>query len=436
MSEREHNIELDAISFNLLNKMSKLAEKQLSHLQLYDLVQEGLLPVKVFPGYLGHALYLLIQDTFEFELKVEEITDGKTKISGQFQNLINQGTIGQALQSGNLAYHSENGEVIYCLPMLSSDGVLGIILIKSTVEFGKIEYGFIRLLRVYSRLIAGYIENFRLYLYNRQNQDLLDQFVAKRTLKLIASQKELGDKLENMKANLLMSIPHEFRTPINQILGISNYLINYFTEFESEKADDISDFLNDIKFSAERLKNVFENYIYYANLTLISTNIEDLDLIKNQVCHYPDSIIYESSMFRANAYKRDNDLEINLVSKPVAMSEEHLTKITHEIADNCFKYSKEGKKVIVSSHLEKNKYVICFHDNGIGFEEEKFQKIDAYMQFDRLKNEQQGIGLGLSIVNKILDIYRGAIELESKEGEYTKLFVKIPLSLKASLDEI
>ncbi|MFN5817388.1 MAG: ATP-binding protein, partial [Pseudanabaena sp.] len=59
--------------------------------------------------------------------------------------------------------------------------------------------------------------------------------------------------------------------------------------------------------------------------------------------------------------------------------------------------------------------------------EEQINKIGAFVQFDRRHYEQQGIGLGLKIVKKIVEIYQGKFSISSVYGQGTTVNIELPL---------
>ena len=67
-------------------------------------------------------------------------------------------------------------------------------------------------------------------------------------------------------------------------------------------------------------------------------------------------------------------------------------------------------------------------DLGIGFTEEQINAVDAYTQFEREINEQQGSGLGIAIVRRIIDLHNGKFEIFSKKGEYSTILLKLPIA--------
>ena len=251
--------------------------------------------------------------------------------------------------------------------------------------------------------------------------------MASRTISLAKKQQEIGSKLESLKWNLSMSIPHEVRTPLNQIIGFSNYL-NSFVKSEYSESEDLLEIIGDIQSSAERLKRLFENYLYFANLTMIATNIDEIRKVSEKVTLSAESTIFEYAHNSADKVNRNDDVKSNLVTSPLRISEEYLIKIVEELMDNALKYSDPGAEIHISSVCDSDFYYITFKDFGRGMTEEQIKGVDAYMQFDRDQYEQQGSGLGLAIVCRIMDLHSGEIKIDSKINEYTEVTIKLAIA--------
>ena len=91
------------------------------------------------------------------------------------------------------------------------------------------------------------------------------------------------------------------------------------------------------------------------------------------------------------------------------------------------KFSEQGTEVNVSGKRNSKHYKILVTDHGRGMTDEQMASIGAYLQFERNKYEQQGMGLGLAISKKIVEIYGGEMKTESKYGEFTEVVVILPI---------
>ncbi len=412
---------------NFFEAVFDFSHNRITENKLSSLIRTGLNVLCSFPNYMGLAFFAINNETFEFEMKeAMGALDVNTWYS-LHDSLVESGTIGSALMSGRLVHYSlPSSKELYVIPLVSLSGPIGIIELASEKDT-HIDLQYINLTNLYANYFSGSINEFMLKENEKRNQEMVDQLVASRTIRIEKSKHELGEKIENIKSSISMAIPHEVRTPINQILGFSNYLIQHFVVQEGV-SEDLIEYITDIKNSAERLKRLFENYLYYAKLTVISSDISELSALRNFITISAESYIYESIMIKASYFERMEEIRINLVEGSLAMSEEYLSKIVEELMDNALKYSEPGNGISVDSHIESEMYYIRFIDKGRGMTEEQIAQIDAYIQFDRHYYEQQGSGLGLTIVRRILDLHAGKFSIESKLNEYTKVEIGIPIA--------
>ena len=279
------------------------------------------------------------------------------------------------------------------------------------------------LLKNFTGYLASSINSLILENESKLFKNKIDQLVAVQTRELMEKKKEISEKVEQLKSSLLMTLPHEVRTPLNQILGLTDYLKQSLDDVDKEETLEI---LEDVHFSDVRLRRLFENYLYLSALTINSYNIEELDKLQESVIYSAESLIYETATNLSYRFDKHDKIELRLEDSPLQISEEHFNKLIYELVDNAFKFGKEDTIVSITSEIINDKYRITIHDNGIGMPIEKIYMLDAYIQFDRLENEQQGSGLGLEIVKKIIDIYKGKINFKSEVGKFTEIIILLP----------
>jgi signal transduction histidine kinase len=309
-------------------------------------------------------------------------------------------------------------------PLVSFKGAHGFVLFRNNTTYN-IEDNTEYLLENFTGYLASCINSRFLDLENESIRNQIDQVVAVQTKSLMDKKKEINEKIEELKSSLLMTMPHEVRTPLNQILGLTDYLIKSVNDVDEEELTEV---LNDIYESAVRLRRLFENYLYLSTLNITAYDIEKLNQLKNSILPSAESVIYESAMNLAYKYEKQESIELNLVDSELNITEEHLSKLLFEIIDNAFKFGDENTKVNISSELSNDNYIIKILDNGIGIPIERIYMLDAYIQFDRLSNEQQGSGLGLAIAKRIAIIYDGDIQFKSKPNEFTEVTITLPVA--------
>jgi signal transduction histidine kinase len=418
---------MNNIQWNMIDEIMNFTNDLVNMKNLKSLANSALFTYNRLLEPKSSAFFLLNKTSYEFDF-IMSIPD-ESHSPEMFDHFVEQGNIGKALKTGSFCYDIDNQwkSNFTFLPLKSILGINGLIIIETESNPEKFEISLIKLINHFSMVIGLALQEILLSEQVRRSNDLLDQAVAMRTLHLEEKSKELGEKIQFLTSNLMSSIPHEVRTPINQILGFSKYLKSHFKSNDAEEHEDTLDILKDIEDSAERLRRLFENYLFHTNLVLISMNIDDIENLQRKITYSPSSTIYETVMAMAYNNERQSDFVVNLVDSPIAIEESFLVKICEEIISNSLKFTPLGNKIFVSSYLSAEHYIITFKDFGCGMSEEHASQIGALMQFDRNKQEQQGLGLGLAIVSRILNIHRGAISIQSKLNEYTQVNISLLL---------
>lgn len=417
---------------NFLEGMRLFTSSRIAVNKLSELIELGLVVFLKIPGAKRASFFRINEDTFDFELKMSVPNDSDLLVIANHDKLVEEGIIGEAISSSNIAlFKLDDEEYIYVTPLITQAGIIGIVEVYSSVyrkeEFNDIEISIVKLATAFSGFFASALNEYMLKEKDHDIKELVDQIVASRTISLAKKQQEIGSKLESLKWNLSMSIPHEVRTPLNQIIGFANYLISFVKSEYSESAD-LLEIIGDIQSSAVRLKRLFENYLYFANLTVVATNIDELRKVSEKVTLYAESAIFEYASTIASKYERSNDININLVESALRIAEDYLIKIIEEIMDNALKYSEPGTEISISSIFDDSYYYLTITNQGRGMTEEQINGIDAYMQFDRDQYEQQGSGLGLAIVSRIMDLQNGELLIKSVQNEFTEVTLKIPIA--------
>lgn len=226
------------------------------------------------------------------------------------------------------------------------------------------------------------------------------------------------EKNDDLRKNLLLNLPHEFRTPLNSIVGYGSILKMNDSQMGISELKEIGDNLLE---SGNRLTQVVDQYLQYAELLVKSHSELDSEIIKD--AHI---VLADCATIIAYKYDRVNDLMLVLEPVDLNISDHYFKMLITNIVDNSFKFSHPDSKVDIKGEESDGFYNIIVKDNGIGFPDNKVDNIGAFVQFDRDKNEQQGIGLGLAIAKMIAKVYGGKIVVGStKKGTRVCLKIKV-----------
>jgi two-component system, sensor histidine kinase and response regulator len=255
-------------------------------------------------------------------------------------------------------------------------------------------------------------------------QELLSAIQTQLGKRAIA-EKETQTKLNQLRQTICYALPHEIYTPLNGIIGGSDLLIQeHFSLLEEEELE----IAQSIRESATRLHHLSQNFLIYSELELIASNPEKVQALHNtQESSYVRKVVTEVAYHQADGATRLADLKLELDNSPVNISELKLKKIAEELINNAFKFSQLGAPVHVLGRRDGDRYWLRVLDQGRGMTRDQIENIGGLMQFERKQYEQQGIGLGLSIAKRMVELHQGTLTIESIPGEVTRINVWLPM---------
>ncbi len=238
---------------------------------------------------------------------------------------------------------------------------------------------------------------------------------------------KIDEEITKVEESITYSLPHEFRTVLNQVIGTARF-IKEESQKGSIKLEELMEFTDDIIKSSERLNRITENFLIYVKVGVIVNNPSRKKSLLNERLDEPVAVAFDIADYVANRYKRKDDLVLNANASGVQgkIASESFHKILDELIDNAFKFSNYGTKVSLNAFLEEDYINFEIIDNGRGMKKEEIDNIAAYRQFERKIYEQQGVGLGLVIAKKLVEVHGGDFTITSEEGKWTKISLTIP----------
>jgi signal transduction histidine kinase len=227
--------------------------------------------------------------------------------------------------------------------------------------------------------------------------------------------------LQNLRGSLHSTLPHEFFTPLVGIVGMSELLIEEAGEISREE---IVDLAKNIHRSGERLHRTLRNYLHILEL-------DHAPATPAVAAGAISTLQTESTLKRitravANRHKRESDLQISIQPCLPSITLDALELIIEELTDNAFGFSRQGTPVRVELVAENQQAILRVTDQGRGLTPDQIGDIGAFRQFDRKRHEQQGLGLGLTLVTRLLERAGGKLSVASKPGEGTTITVILP----------
>lgn len=229
--------------------------------------------------------------------------------------------------------------------------------------------------------------------------------------------KEEAEEAARLKTAMLANMSHEVRTPLTSIIGFSEML----TE---ELEGGLGEFAEKIYHSSQRLMSTLDSVL---QLSKLEAGMTDLERATEDLS---DAVRETVEMLRARAEDQGVTLEATLPADPVTgqWNEGALNRIAGNLVENAIKFTPEGGHVEVRLLNRGDDALLEVEDTGVGISEE-FQPhvFEAFKQeSDGLRREYEGSGLGLSIVQQLVEAHGGDIELESEEGTGTRFRIRLP----------
>ncbi|MEP6579619.1 hybrid sensor histidine kinase/response regulator [Microcoleus vaginatus GB2-A3] len=231
----------------------------------------------------------------------------------------------------------------------------------------------------------------------------------------------LESTLNELRGNLASTLSHELNTPLNGILGTIGWLKDEIGDIEIAEIREILGWAYN---SARRLETLTKKFLIYLGLELSASQQHKIESARTE---FSASAIEADLKYQAQKVNRSNDLLFSLEEAEIALSERYLSTMLHELIDNALKFSSPETTIKVSSQVVGEMLHLSVQDSGQGMTEEQIAKIGAFMQFERKRYEQQGTGIGLKIVQKIVELAGGEFSITSIYKKETTVHLTLPI---------
>ena len=270
------------------------------------------------------------------------------------------------------------------------------------------------------------LENGTIINYVCNQEDITEK---KKFLTELEVAKKLAEDASKMKTHLLENLSHEFRTPLNGILGFSDII-----ETESD-VDDIKDMARGIHQSGKRLLDTLTAIL---DLSQLGAEEQSISLASHNALSLIKPVI-EEYLPLAERKGLKIHLKFNEFSAEVIGDERLLTKMFSYVIDNAIKFTFKGKIIIEVSLVEKrdsNFIRFDITDTGIGIRKEDYSMIfEEFRQASEgLGRAFEGTGIGLYLAKKMVEYLKGEITVKSSFGVGSTFSIIIPAEVKHMSD--
>ncbi|MEB3311984.1 MAG: ATP-binding protein [Snowella sp.] len=254
-------------------------------------------------------------------------------------------------------------------------------------------------------------------------QDISERKKAEQTLHL-ALEKER--ELNSLRSQFLTMISHEFRTPLT-VIGSSIGLINNYGD--RLKAEQKEKYINNIQKSVQQITHLLDDIV-----TISQTEMNEMQCnpVVGDIVAFCKDLVKEIQQLNVG-YHLDCVWNLGEINTPqsyfVAFDTRLLRQILVNLLNNAIKYSPDNPVIRFEITAKAQALIFEISDRGIGIPEEEQGSI--FETFYRASNVGHiaGIGLGLAITQRCVNLYGGEISLQSRVNEGTTIRVCLPAKL-------
>ncbi|PDV98427.1 PAS domain S-box protein [Candidatus Chloroploca asiatica] len=309
----------------------------------------------------------------------------------------------------------------YGVPLIAKDEIKGVLEVYHGTPLHP-EQGWLAFLETLAGQAAIAIDNAQLFQNLQRSNAELEQRVAERTAELYRTNAELKHA-NRAKDAFLANMSHELRTPLNSIMGMAEVLNEGLRGPLNERQQL---YVKNIYASGQHLLSLINDILDLAKIDAgkINLNLETVSV--NDICQA--SLIFIKEM----ALKKALEVSYRATSNPLIITADarRLKQILVNLLSNAVKFTPANGKVALEVHADAKQGLVRFviRDTGIGIALDELPKLfSPFTQVDSsLTRAQEGTGLGLALVRRLVELHGGSIAVESDVGQGSCFTVSLP----------
>lgn len=293
--------------------------------------------------------------------------------------------------------------------------------------------------------------------------EILEKRVTERTAELVESNKKLKEDIlkrkriekelkeseektsllqetleyDRLKTEFFSNISHELKTPINVIFSavqITNSMLSQIEILDNDSKNKTKKYLNIMRQNCFRLIRLVNNLL---DITKIDSGYFKIDLVNCDIVK-----VVEDITLSVVEYVESTGIELifdtDIEEKILACDPDKIERIILNLLSNAVKFTKPGGKIFVNILDKGESIIISVKDTGIGIPKENQRQIfERFIQGDKsLSKQSEGSGIGLALVNSIVEMHEGNIHVNSELAKGAEFIIELPLKILSENIEV
>lgn len=261
------------------------------------------------------------------------------------------------------------------------------------------------------------------YLTKPVDLDILLSTVESRLTQVQRMRELKQSEMDALRNQIIETLPHEFRTPLNAILGYAEMIIG-----------EVLGPIGNRKY-LEYVENIFQGgkRLHFTVEKLLALSEIACGKVKVETSHFDLVEVVEGLLceVRSRHAEKQHDIQLknDMPYMNISIAHNLMAQALHEILDNACKFTRIGGRIEVLIEQAEQFAIITISDTGIGMENTVLKNItSAFSQGEAGHTRSfEGLGLGLALAEKSISLIDGTIQFESARNEGTRVTICAPI---------
>lgn len=206
------------------------------------------------------------------------------------------------------------------------------------------------------------------------------------------------DAIKQHQYFLSRVLPHELRSPLNNVLGCADLMIETGQAGETLSAEKLVEIGKNVQISGQHLLRIAEDFSLWSWLEVQAQAVRGGMEVSRKPFSLSMPLLESWIHATVEQYGRKLDVILEAQSASVTVPSEGLVRVIQNLVDNALKFSPAKTSVTILGMIWGANYELTFRDQGRGMSNEEIESIGSISQFQREHYEQQGLGMGLGNV--------------------------------------